>query len=102
MSHLVQILLPKDDNQGHPYDLSVFQTVQSRLAGRFGGVTAYSRAPAEGVWAHDGTHEHDDIVVMEVMVETLDRAWWSTFRRELETTLRQHQIVMRAHLIEIL
>jgi hypothetical protein len=44
----------------------------------------------------------DDIVVVEVMTELLETSWWNEFRTNLENTLRQHRIVVRAHRIEII
>jgi hypothetical protein len=44
--------------------------------------------------------DHDRIVVIEVMVEKLDRSWWGTYRAELELRFEQDQIVVRATEIE--
>jgi hypothetical protein len=41
-------------------------------------------------------------VVLEVMTETLDRAWWSDYRRELERLFRQDHMVVRAQGYEAL
>ena len=62
----------------------------------FGGLTAYTRAPAEGVWESGTTVRRDDIIVVEVMVDSLDRVWWSAYRGDLERLFRQDQIVVRA------
>jgi hypothetical protein len=66
----------------------------------FGGLTAYTRAPAEGVWESGTTLKRDDIVVVEVMVDSLDRTWWVAYRRDLERLFRQDQIVLRAQTYE--
>lgn len=95
--YLVQILLPVSDNEGTPFPDDVLQGLQAELAERFGGVTAYNRAPAKGVWRHNGQHQTDDIVVVEVMTEVLNRNWWRAFRQRLEILLRQQVVVMRAH-----
>jgi hypothetical protein len=88
--HLVQLLLPLYD-----------EAVAHDLTERFGGLTAYTRAPAKGVWKPpSGGTERDDIVVYEVMVEVLDRPWWARYRVELEARLQQKEIVIRAHAIE--
>ena len=78
--HLIQILLPLYDNEGHEFPQVEFRRVSSELAHRFGGLTAFTRAPAEGVWRESmkPNPTHDDIVVFEVMVDDLDRAWWKT------------------------
>jgi hypothetical protein len=50
MSHLVQILLPIYDDQGSEFASDVYVQVRSELTEPFGGLTAYTRAPAEGLW----------------------------------------------------
>lgn len=99
--HLVEILLPVRDNEGRPFPRADFERVRTELAERFGGVTAFSRAPAEGVWKDDaGSTERDDVITFEVMAERLDRAWWATYREQLRQRFRQDEIVVRATLFE--
>ena len=100
--HLVQILLPLYDNQGNELPQMEFRRVSSELSHRFGGLTAFTRAPAEGVWReHETAHAtHDEIVVFEVMVETLDRSWWATYRKDLERRFKQDEVVIRAQSME--
>ena len=99
---LTQILLPLTDNAGRPFDDAVLPRLQAELTGRFGGFTAYTRAPAEGVWAHDGRKTRDEIVVVEIMAEDMDEAWWGQLRARLERGLRQERIVIRCHPITLL
>jgi hypothetical protein len=95
--YLVQILLPVYDNEGRAFDASEYVGLRSELADRFGGVTAYTRAPARGVWRDDsGESKRDDIVIFEVMTADLDREWWTGFRRELEQRFRQESVIVRA------
>ena len=95
--YLVQILLPVYDNEGHHFEPVDYAQLRSELADRFGGVTAYTRAPARGVWRDDaGETTRDDIVIFEVMTGELDRAWWSGFRKELERRFRQDSVIVRA------
>ena len=83
--YLVQILLPVYDNQGHAFEPVDYVQLRAELADRFGGVTAYTRAPARGVWKGDtGETTRDDIVIFEVMADRLDRDWWAALRRRLE------------------
>ncbi|HTL00983.1 MAG TPA: hypothetical protein VL243_02120 [Vicinamibacterales bacterium] len=98
MTYLIQILLPLYDNHGHPFEARDYNQLRSELADRFGGVTAYTRAPARGVWKDDATGEtqRDDIVIFEVMTDTLDHAWWTSFRRHLEDRFRQDTLIVRA------
>jgi len=101
-AYLVQILLPVADNAGDRFPKEIFQRIQAELAERYGGLTAYNRAPAKGVWRNQGRHQTDDIIVVEVMVDQLDEAWWRQFRHELEGLLRQETIVIRAQQIRTL
>jgi hypothetical protein len=97
-TYLVQILLPLYDNEGHAFEPREYVRLRSELADRFGGVTAYTRAPARGVWKDDATGEtqRDDIVIFEVMTDALDAAWWAGFRQQLETRFRQDTVIVRA------
>ena len=102
MPHLVQILLPICDNQGSKLAPDVYGQVRSELTERFGGLTAYTRAPAEGLWGTGDAVKRDDIVVLEVMVPVLDREWWHNYRKQMEQLFRQDQIVVRAQAYEAL
>jgi hypothetical protein len=100
--HLVQILLPLYDNDGARLPRALYDRVREELAGRFGGLTAFTRAPAEGHWRDAGETKRDDIVVFEVMTEDLDEAWWAAYRRELEQRFRQEAIIVRAQAVRTL
>jgi hypothetical protein len=38
----------------------------------------------------------DEMVMVEVMVDALDRPWWRGYRHELEQRFRQSELVVRA------
>ena len=94
--HLVEILLPLYDNEGRGFGAEAFDRVRDELAARFGGVTAFRRAPAEGVWREGGEESRDRVVIFQVMAEELERGWWRDYRRELERRFRQEKLVVRA------
>lgn len=98
--HLVQLLLPLYDNAGQPFDPANHLPIRRDLTERFGGLTAYVRAPAAGSWKN-GDLTIDDVVVYEVMVETLDRAWWAGYHETLRCEFRQDALVVRAQAIEV-
>ncbi len=99
---LVQILLPLVDNAGRRFPQRLHESVRDELLARFGGVTAYNRAPATGLWAPEGENvAQDDIVIYEVMAETLDRAWWTGYRERLQARFEQESLVVRATAIEV-
>jgi hypothetical protein len=94
---LVQILLPLYDNDGRALARDRYDAVFRTLAERFGGATAFTRAPAEGAWKEPGAGvNRDRVIVFEAMVERLDHDWWGAYRRQLETDFRQEKIVIRA------
>lgn len=99
---LVQILLPLYDNTGAAIARTEFGRVRDELTERFGGLTAYNRAPAEGIWDDAGSRTRDEIVVHEVMTERLDEGWWREYRRELERRFRQDVVVVRAQKLRVL
>jgi hypothetical protein len=101
--HLVQLLLPLEHNSGRRVDAELFSTVRREMVEQFGGITAFTRSPASGLWQEEpGVTVHDDIVVYEVMVPQLDGAWWRSYRQRLEERFDQQAIVIRAQVIELL
>ncbi|WP_129791986.1 hypothetical protein [Sphingosinicella sp. CPCC 101087] len=97
---LIEILLPLRDKEGRPFDPTIWAQVREELIDKFGGLTAFTREPAEGLWEENGRRDKDEIVILEVMAETLDRNWWRTYREELERRFRQDEIVLRGREIE--
>jgi hypothetical protein len=94
---LVECLLPVADNTGTHISKDEFERVRDELTERFGGMTAYTRSPASGLWADESGRVHrDEVVSFEVMTETLDREWWRAYREKLERRFRQQEIVVRA------
>jgi hypothetical protein len=99
---LVQLLIPLTDNEGAPFPASVFATLRDELSSAFGGLTAYTRSPAVGLWRtdDDAAPQRDDIIVYEVLVDDLDRAWWAAYRQELERRFAQDELMIRAHSVD--
>ena len=100
--HIVEILLPLRDNDGRRFPSALYARVREELVERFGGLTAFTRSPADGVWEEGGERSRDEIVLFEVMSDGIDRNWWQRYRAELEQLFRQDEIVVRAHEIELL
>jgi len=97
--HLIQILLPLE-HDGIPFPAEQYDRLEQELTDKFGGVTSYSRTPAEGRWKQGVQTEHDDIGVLEVMTEHVDRIWWSALRETLTREFRQDELVIRCQPIE--
>lgn len=98
--HLIEILLPLRDNQGRAFDPALLAGVREALVEKFGGLTAFSRSPAEGLWEEGGERSRDEVIVIEVMSDYLDRDWWRRFRERLERDFRQKEVVVRARQAE--
>jgi hypothetical protein len=98
--HLIEILLPVADNHGRPFDQQRFDELGDVLTEKFGGLTSFARAPARGYWRPDSQSTHvEDVVVIEVMADEVDEAWWSELRQKLELSFEQTEIVIRSHAI---
>jgi hypothetical protein len=100
--YLVQLLIPIFDNERRRFSDADFRALRDELVDAFGGLTAYTRSTAEGLW-RDGESDRayrDEIVVYEVMCEHVDRAWWSTYRASLERRFRQDELVIRVQEVE--
>ena len=94
--HVVEIFLPLRDNQGCPFGAELFGEVRRELVERFGGLTAFTRSPAEGLWDEGGGTARDEIVIFEVMTDRLEREWWADYRAGLEKSFAQDVILIRA------
>lgn len=96
---LIQLLLPTSGGAG----AARLAQTRRELAERFHGLTAYLRSPAKGLWtAPDGHTESDDIVMVEVVTETFDRAWWRRYGAVLAERFEQESIHIRALRVEML
>ena len=101
MPHLVQILLPLHRCDGSDVPGEMFAEVRHELTERFGGVTAYSRSPATGLWKRtEAEVERDQVIMVEVVVDAFERDWWTQYRDSLARRFDQEEIHARAVAIE--
>ena len=102
--HLIQLFLPLTDNRGHEVPKTFFAQVTAELTERFGGITTYTRSPASGLWSPDdgSSPRRDDLVVFEVVVDTLDRTWWRQYVERTEKSLAQEKLHVRCWPVEML
>lgn len=96
--HLIEILLPLKRNDGSPQPPDLFERVKAELVERFGGLTAFTRSPADGLWNEGGgtSAERDLVLLFEVMADELDSRWWADYRSRLERDFGQESIMIRA------
>jgi hypothetical protein len=95
--NLIQILLPANGGED-----GVFEHLAQELTAKFGGVTSFVRAPAQGRWNAGSHTEHDDIGVIEVMTEGVDHGYWADLRTRLEQALGEEQIIIRCQPLGLL
>ena len=94
---LVQMLLPLYDNAGRRVPHERFAQLRDELTERFGGITAFIRSPAEGTWKErSGEIDRDEVVMCEVVVDSLERVWWRNYRKTLEERFGQQELMLRA------
>lgn len=100
---LIEILLPLKDNSGNKFSGEIFAVCQKELTDKFGGLTAFTRTPADGLWVKDSKAiKRDEIAIFEVQAKDLDKNWWSSYRRQLEQRFSQDELVIRAYQFDLL
>ena len=102
---LIQLLLPTTFPTGTASQdaATALSDTRRELAEKFDGLTAYVRSPARGTWnAPDGHVEQDDVVMVEVVTDAFDRAWWRSYAIRLAARFGQESIHVRALHVEVL
>ncbi|MGZ8842489.1 MAG: hypothetical protein ACXW18_02430 [Pyrinomonadaceae bacterium] len=95
--YLIRILLPLADNEKKRFPVEYFSAVRHTLTERFGGVTAFLRSPAVGLWKEDTDEiSRDEVLMFEVLADQLDKDWWTKYRLELEKKFRQEELLVWA------
>jgi hypothetical protein len=100
--YLVQILLPLYNNSGIRFEPERYTKVRDELVSRFGGITAYTRTPVQGLWHEREEIVRDDLIIYEIMVQELKEEWWCEYRKILENRFEQQSLVARANQILLL
>jgi hypothetical protein len=98
---LVQIFLPRFDNNGQRLPTRLFAEERKLLVDKFGGMTAHVQAPAIGLWKDGPRTKRDEIVIYEVMPERYRGGWWKSHRLELQKSFRQKEILIRVSNVKI-
>jgi hypothetical protein len=100
--YLVQILLPLYNNSEIRFEPERYTKVRDELVSRFGGITAYTRTPVQGLWHEREEIVRDDLIIYEIMVQELKEEWWCEYRKILENRFEQQSLVVRANQILLL
>ena len=101
--HLIQIFIPLLDNKERAFSKAHYAHIRETLTKKFGGLTAYNRTPAEGLWKDEHNTAHpDEMVIFEVMANELDGPWWQAYKQQLKYTFSQDEIIIRVQKILLL
>ncbi|MDP2358502.1 MAG: hypothetical protein Q8M31_20925 [Beijerinckiaceae bacterium] len=92
---IVEVFLPLKTGGGATVTQDIVEGIVGGLADRFGGATAFTRSPAEGLWKESDSIQKDRIIIIEVMVETVDVGWWADYRSRLEAQFEQDEVLIR-------
>jgi hypothetical protein len=58
---------------------------------------------ARGVWKQGSeSKRRDDLIIYEVMAESIDAEWWKNYRERLEKVFKQERILIRSHQLRLL
>ena len=100
--YLIQLLLPASAPSGAAAEAAIADT-RRELVEAFGGLTAYLRSPARGVWTSpEGERADDDVVMVEVVAAEFDRVWWRDYSHRLARRFAQDAIHVRALQVDVL
>lgn len=100
---LVQLLLPTKSAERATFSDELLRRTRQELIDRFGGLTAYTRSPAAGVWTSpEGNVEEDTMVMIEVLAESVDASWWQSYAETLKRRFNQQTIHIRASDVHVL
>jgi hypothetical protein len=100
---LIQMLLPVSASRTDAEADARVKETRRELIEAFGGITAYLQTPAQGVWTSpEGERERDAVVMVEIVTETFDRAWWQAYAATLAARFRQDVIHVRALAVDVL
>lgn len=96
------MLLPLYDNEGQPFSDELYKAIRLELTERFGGLTAYSRSPATGLWKNDDEEvKVDKMIVYEVIADDVEKKFWKSFKEILKAQFKQEDMIIRCTDIEV-
>src|SRR5688572_9125072 len=97
------MLLPTRSAAGAAFADELVRRTREELIERFGGLTAYTRSPATGVWTSpDGDVEEDKVVMIEVLSGRFEKDWWRSYAETLKQRFEQETIHVRATDVDVL
>ena len=100
-----KIYLPLKYNDGVVIEEEKFRNIKTALVTRFGAITVSSlSAPYQGTWKYGGVEFLDDIITIEVVAsdDRSTKRFFKEFREQLKKDLRQIDILVTTHGIQVI
>jgi inorganic pyrophosphatase len=92
---LIHFPLPLYKQDGKKFPSNYYTTLHQKLVKKFGGLTVYSRSPAEGFWqADDKKVIKEDMLVHEVMASEVDELFWQKLKSSLMKKFEQQDVII--------
>lgn len=100
---LIELFLPLYDNHHQKLPRELFEQTYEELITKFGGLTAYTRAPMQGFWQKENQKiVTDELIIYEIMDNKFSRKWWQDYCTRLEKRFKQDKLVIRTYPIELI
>jgi hypothetical protein len=90
-----EIYLPTTLNDGAPVDAPEIERIKDTLAKTFGGYTHLNQR-SEGAWRMGGVMFRDEVTIVRVLDDGSAKFDWPTFKKEVETALKQEAVLIIA------
>jgi len=100
-----EIYLPLKYNNGEPIESVKISDICDELAEAFGAITVSPlTAPHQGRWKYGGVEFIDDIIKIEIVTKSdrVTRQFFKTFKERLKKSLRQIDILITTHGIQVI
>jgi uncharacterized protein YnzC (UPF0291/DUF896 family) len=100
-----EIYLPLKYNDGKDIEPEKIKQIKQELVERFGAITVSSRSsPYQGTWKYGGVEYIDDIIKVEIVVsgDKLTKGFLKAFKERLKESLRQIDILITTHGIQVI
>lgn len=95
-TRMIQLYLPLYDPEGKAFPASAYEGIKKELTEKFGGLTMYTRSPAEGLWKENTQKTiKDDILIYEVIARELDQDFWPAYKNKLKKKFNQEELLIR-------
>ena len=100
-----EIYLPLKYNDGKDIEPEKIKQIKQELVAKFGAITVSSRSsPYQGTWKYGGVEYIDDIIKIEILTsgDNVTKRLLKTFKERLKNDLRQFDILITTHGIQVI